>query len=102
MAIPSSRNELKEHCLRRLGKPVVDINVDDEQVEDRLDEALLYYRDYHFDGTERVLLKHQITSQDKTNQYILSMILTSELLVCLMWVIQHKHLTYSMFDIKFI
>jgi hypothetical protein len=70
MAIPSSRNELKEHCLRRLGKPVVDINVDDEQVEDRLDEALLYYRDYHFDGTERVLLKHQITSQDKINQYI--------------------------------
>ena len=70
MAIPSSRSELKEHCLRRLGKPVVDINVDNEQVEDRIDEALLYYRDYHFDGCERVLLKHQITAQDKTNKYI--------------------------------
>ena len=70
MAIPSSRSELKEHCLRRLGKPVVDINVDAEQVEDRIDEALLYYRDYHFDGSERVLLKHQITAQDKTNKYI--------------------------------
>ena len=70
MAIPVSRDQLKEHCLRRLGKPVVDINVDDEQVEDRIDEALLYYRDYHFDGSERVLLKHEVTAADKTNQYI--------------------------------
>lgn len=70
MAIPTSRDQLKEHCLRRLGKPVVDINVDDEQVEDRIDEALLYYRDYHFDGSERVLLKHQVTAADKTNKYI--------------------------------
>ena len=70
MAIPVSRDQLKEHCLRRLGKPVVDINVDDEQVEDRIDEALLYYRDYHFDGSERVLLKHEVTAADKTNKYI--------------------------------
>ena len=70
MAIPSSRSELKEHCLRRLGKPVIDINVDDEQVEDRIDEALLYYRDYHFDGTERVYVKHQVTDTDKSNGYI--------------------------------
>ena len=70
MAIPVSRDQLKEHCLRRLGKPVVDINVDDEQVEDRIDEALLYYRDYHFDGSERVLLKHEVTAIDKTNKYI--------------------------------
>ena len=69
MAIPTSRDQLKEHCLRRLGKPVVDINVDDEQVEDRVDEALLYYRDYHFDGTERVYLKQQVTAEDKTNGY---------------------------------
>ena len=70
MAIPTSRDQLKEHCLRRLGKPVVDINVDDEQVEDRIDEALLYYRDYHFDGSERVLHKHQVTAADKTNKYV--------------------------------
>ena len=70
MAIPTSRDQLKEHCLRRLGKPVVDINVDDEQVEDRIDEALLYYRDYHFDGSERVLYKHQVTAADKTNKYV--------------------------------
>ena len=70
MAIPTSRDQLKEHCLRRLGKPVVDINVDDEQVEDRIDEALLYYRDYHFDGSERVLYKHKVTAADKTNKYV--------------------------------
>ena len=70
MAIPKSRDQLKEHCLRRLGKPVVDINVDDEQVEDRIDESLLYYRDYHFDGSERVLYKHIVTEEDKVNKYI--------------------------------
>lgn len=70
MAIPTSRDQLKEYCLRRLGKPVIDINVDDEQIEDRIDDALQYYRDYHFDGTEHVYLRHQVTQQDKTNKYI--------------------------------
>lgn len=70
MAVPTTRQQFKEYCLRRLGDPVIDINVDDEQVEDRIDEALKYYQDYHFDGTERVLLKHQVTSSDKTNGYI--------------------------------
>ena len=51
MATPTSRETFKEYCLRTLGKPVVDINVDDQQVEDRIDDALQYYRDYHFDGT---------------------------------------------------
>ena len=43
MALPNSRNTLKEYCLRNLGKPVIDINVDDDQVEDRIDEALQYF-----------------------------------------------------------
>ena len=70
MAVPSSRSAFKEYCLKRLGKPVIDINIDEEQCEDRIDEALKYYQDYHYDGTERVLLKHQITSSDITNGYI--------------------------------
>lgn len=70
MANPTSRDQFKEYCLRELGKPVVDINVDDEQVEDRIDQAIQYYRDYHFDGTEHVLLSYQITAEDKTNKYI--------------------------------
>lgn len=70
MARPTTREELKQYCLRRLGSPVIDINVDDEQLEDRIDDALQYYRDYHFDGTERYYLSVQVTAQDKTNKYI--------------------------------
>lgn len=70
MARPTTREELKQYCLRRLGAPVVDINVDDEQLEDRIDDALQYYRDYHFDGTERYYLAVQITAQDKVNKYL--------------------------------
>jgi hypothetical protein len=70
MAQPTTRTEFKEWCLRKLGKPVIEINVDQDQVEDRIDEALSYYWDYHFDGTEKTFLKHQITEQDKVNGYI--------------------------------
>ena len=52
MAKPKSRAELKEYCLRKLGKPVIEINVDDDQVDDRIDEAMSFFEDYHFDGTE--------------------------------------------------
>ena len=69
MAI-SSRDDFKEYCLRKLGKPVIEINVDDDQVEDRVDEALKYYWDYHFDGTEKVFYKKEITAEDVANKYI--------------------------------
>lgn len=70
MAQPTTRKEFKEWCLRKLGKPVIEINVDQDQADDRIDEALSYYWDYHFDGTEKTFLKHQITSTDKANGYI--------------------------------
>ena len=70
MATPTSRETFKEYCLRTLGKPVVDINVDDQQVEDRIDDALQYYRDYHFDGTERIIKKIEITQTIKDNKQI--------------------------------
>lgn len=70
MAVPSSRAEFKEYCLRKLGKPVIEINVDDDQVEDRIDEALKYYWDFHFDGSDKVYYKHQITQEDIDNKYI--------------------------------
>ena len=54
MATPASRSQLKEYALRNLGKPVIEINVDDAQLEDRLDEALQYFAQYHYDGIERV------------------------------------------------
>lgn len=70
MAKPTTRAEFKEYCLRELGKPVIEINVDDDQVDDRVDQALAYYWDYHFDGSEMTYYKHQIVSDDLTNKYI--------------------------------
>ena len=70
MALPTSRTEAREYCLRALGKPVIEINVDDDQVEDRIDEAISYYNDYHYDGVEKIYLKHQVTQQDIDNKYI--------------------------------
>ncbi len=69
MAVPTTRAEFKEYCLRKLGKPVIEINVDDDQVEDRIDESLKYYYDYHFDGSEKIYYKHIVTSNDVTNKY---------------------------------
>ena len=66
MAIPNTRETLKQYCLRNLGKPVIDINVDDDQVEDRLDEALQYFSQYHTDGVERMYLKYKVTADDVT------------------------------------
>ena len=62
MARITTKTEFKNYCLRRLGSPVIQINVDDTQVEDRVDDAFEYYRDYHYDATEKVYLKHKITN----------------------------------------
>jgi len=70
MAKIASRKQFKEYILRRLGSPVIDINVDDEQIEDRIDDALLKYRDYHFDGMQHVYYPYQLTQTDITNQYV--------------------------------
>jgi|TARA_R100000234_G_scaffold83464_1_gene52883 hypothetical protein len=68
----TTRETLKQYCLRALGKPVIEINVEDDQVEDRIDEALQYFAQYHYDGVERMYLKYQVTADDitraKTNE----------------------------------
>lgn len=66
MANPSTRQELIDYCLRKLGHPVLEINVDDDQIEDRIDEAFSYYRDFHFDAVEKVYLKEKITASTLT------------------------------------
>lgn len=70
MAEPTTREEFKEYCLRKIGKGVLQINVTDAQVEDRIDEALKYYYDYHFDGTEKMYLKHTITANNISTKSI--------------------------------
>ena len=66
MAVPNTKATLKEYCLRALGKPVIDINVDDDQVDDRIDEAVQYFCQYHTDGVERMYLKYEVTADDIT------------------------------------
>tara|TARA_Y100000034_G_scaffold136703_1_gene215038 strand:- start:721 stop:1467 length:747 start_codon:yes stop_codon:yes gene_type:complete len=70
MTVPTTREQHKEYCLKNLGKPVIDINVNNEQLDDRIDESLQYYRDYHFDGTQNVYIAHAITDTDVTNRYV--------------------------------
>lgn len=75
MAAPSSRSQLKEYCLRKLGKPVIEINVDDDQIEDLIDDTLQLYRERSYDGVERVYLKYKLTSQDINNSKLNTTIL---------------------------
>jgi hypothetical protein len=70
MAKPSTRQQLIDYCLRALGAPVIEINVDEQQLEDRVDEAIQYYQEYHGDAVVRNLRKHQITQADINNGYI--------------------------------
>ena len=70
MAVPTSKATFKEYCLRKLGKPVIEINVDDDQIDDRIDECIRYYWDYHFDGTEKTYYKQAVTDQIKSDKYI--------------------------------
>ena len=66
MAIPNTRQTLISYAKRALGHPVIEINVDDDQVEDRIDEALQYFAQYHVDGVERMYLKYLVTEADIT------------------------------------
>jgi hypothetical protein len=66
MATPITRSDLQQYCLRRLGKGVIDINVSTDQIEDRTDEALQFFQEYHFDGVEKTYLKHKVTATTLT------------------------------------
>jgi hypothetical protein len=64
MAKPSTRQELIDYCLRKLGYPVLEINVDEDQIDDLVDDAIQYFNERHFDGVERMYLKYKITEED--------------------------------------
>ena len=64
MAVPTTKATFKSYCLRALGFGVIDINISDDQADDRIDEALQYFSQYHYDGIERMYLKHLITTAD--------------------------------------
>ena len=64
MAKPSTSQDLIDYCLRQLGDPVLEVNVDEDQIDDLVDDALQYFQERHFDGVERMFLKHKITAGD--------------------------------------
>ena len=70
MAQPTTRQQFIDYCKRRLGFPVIDINVDDDQISDRVDDALQFFEDYHFDGVEKMYMKHLITQADIDRRWI--------------------------------
>ena len=100
MAVPSSRQDLIDYCKRRLGDPVIEINVDDDQIEDRVDEALQYYQEYHDDAAVRTYLKHLVTATDVANEYI--PISSDILTVTKMFPISSSfNSSFNFFDIKY-
>ena len=99
MANPSTRQGLIDYCLRELGDPVIEINVDPDQLEDRVDEALQYYQEFHSDATLRTYLKHQITATDVTNEYI--PISSNIIFVSKLFPIASGSMTKDFFDIKY-
>jgi len=99
MAKPNSRQTLVDYCLRSLGFPVIEINVDDDQVDDRIDEALQFYQFYHADAIEKVYLKHQITSSDVSNKYIPVNDLVTDVIRVLP--IRDTMSSTNMFDVKY-
>lgn len=70
MATPSTRQGLIDYCLRKLGEPVIEINVDEDQIEDRVDEAFQLFNEYHMDGSYKTYIKHEVTQDDIDNEYI--------------------------------
>jgi hypothetical protein len=70
MPTVTNRQEFKDYCLRRLGFPVIEINVDDDQVEDRVDDALQYWQDYHFDALQKLYYIKRLDQTDVDNKYI--------------------------------
>lgn len=70
MAVISTREQLVDYCLRRLGEPVIEVNVDEDQIDDRIDDALELYREFHSDATQRNYYQHQLTATDIANKYI--------------------------------
>jgi len=99
MAKPNSRQTFIDYCLRSLGAPVVEINVDDDQVEDRVDEALQFYQTYHSDSIEKVYLKHLITQDDMDNGYIAINDLVTD--VVRVMPIRDTMSTNNLFDVKY-
>ena len=100
MSAITSRTAFKSYCQRKLGSPVIQINVSDDQIEDRIDDALEYYQDYHFDAVEDTYVPYQITTDDVSNKYIT----TDQSIIGVKQIIplyQKNSFSTNMFDVKY-
>lgn len=107
MALPTSREELKQYCLRKLGAPVIEINVDDSQLEDRIDDTLQLFAEYHFDGVEKRYYKHAVTQEEidraKTdlNGGFISTDGIDPSIISITRLFQFSESTVNMFDVRY-
>ena len=125
MAGPDTRIKLIDYCLRRLGSPVIDINIEgqttnpdgtsnvtnnyasdtnDSQIQDRIDDALQYYQEYHYDAIKKVFLKYQITQDDIDNKYITVSDLSSDTITGIIKIFPISSTsagTVNMFDLNY-
>jgi hypothetical protein len=99
MARPSSRDELIEYCLRRLGAPVIEINVDPDQVEDRIDEALEFYQEFHSDAVVKTYYKYLVTANDVVNEYIT--IPSNIIYLSRLFPVSNSSSSVNFFDVKY-
>ena len=99
MARPSSRDELIEYCLRRLGAPVIEINVDPDQIEDRIDEALEFYQEFHSDAVVKTYYKYLVTAEDVTNEYIT--IPSNIIYLSRLFPVSNSSSSVNFFDVKY-
>ena len=108
MPAVTNRATLKDYCLRRLGFPVIEINIDDDQLEDRIDDAIQYWQDYHFDGLQKIYYIKRVTPTDVNNKYIdLSNVIDSANVpldivgVTRIFPLQDSQATINMFDLRY-
>ena len=99
MSTPTTRQEFKDYCLRQLGFPVIDINVDDDQVDDRIDEALQYFRDYHFDGIEKIYMRYKLTQADIDRHWIY--VPSAVIGITSVWPFDDSNSSVNMFDLRY-
>jgi hypothetical protein len=99
MAKPNSRQTLIDYALRALGAPVIEINVDEDQLEDRVDEAMQFYQEYHSDSIVRNYRKHLVTAEDVTNGYVT--LPDSMIFVNSVWPIMASSSQSGMFSVEY-
>jgi hypothetical protein len=108
MPAVTDRQSFKDYCLRRLGFPVIEINIDDDQIEDRIDDAMQYWQDYHFDGLQKIYYIKHVNQTDVTQKYLdLSSVVDSDgnpleiVGISRIFPIYDSQATINMFDLRY-